>query len=199
MTDINDTWDDEEDLVPFVRKAPEPVALAAAPPASVVGEPVAWRYRYVGPSLQEPGPWRVREEPAVDEELQPAFYEFVPLYAHPPATSTEREDAKRLVERFDADARIAEIREARDRADPYYGADWAIVRDLLAALDAAKAERMATHIAKLEAALVEERTWHEEQAKSLSKQPPSSGAQWERMQHRERIDAITAALAQEPS
>jgi hypothetical protein len=64
---------------------------------------------------------------------------------------------------------------------------------------AASAERMATHIAKLEAALVEERTWHEEQDKSLSKQPPSSGAQWERMQHRERIDAITAALAQEPS
>jgi len=54
-----------------------------------VGEPVAWRYRYVGPSLQAPGPWRVREEPAVDEELQPAFYEFVPLYAHPPATSPE--------------------------------------------------------------------------------------------------------------
>jgi hypothetical protein len=65
-------------------------ALASAPPAPVVGEPVAWRYRYVGPTRSEPGPWRVREEPAVDEELQPAFYEFVPLYAHPPAASPER-------------------------------------------------------------------------------------------------------------
>jgi hypothetical protein len=188
----------------------------------VVGEPVAWRYRYVGPTRSEPGPWRVREEPPADQELQSAFYEFVPLYAHPLAPSTDREEAKKLraaasaieapraetrdgsvyespIGNVPSDARIAEIREARDRADPYYGADWAIVRDLLAALDAAKAERMATHIAKLEAALVEERTWHEEQDKSLSKQPPSSGAQWERMQHRERIDAITAALAQEPS
>jgi hypothetical protein len=70
-------------------------AIAAAPPAPVVGEPVAWRYRYVGPSLQAPGPWRVREEPPADEELQPAFYEFVPLYAHPPATSPERDRALR--------------------------------------------------------------------------------------------------------
>jgi transcriptional regulator with XRE-family HTH domain len=99
-------WQNGDDRA-FVAKAAwdyadkQGSALAAAPPAPVGGEPVAWRYRYVGPSLQAPGPWRVREEPPVDEELQPAFYEFVPLYAHPPATSPEREEAKRLVVEMD--------------------------------------------------------------------------------------------------
>ena len=70
------------------------VGITAAPPAPVVGEPVAWRYRFE-PCL----PWHVV---AFDDQIKEEFpdMEIEPLYAHPPATSTEREEAKRLVEQL---------------------------------------------------------------------------------------------------
>jgi hypothetical protein len=42
----------------------------------------------------------------------------------------------------------------------------------------------------LEAQLV----WHKERDKALSKQPPGPDVNWRRMEHREQIDAIRAAL-----
>lgn len=52
--------------------------------------------------------------------------------------------------------------------------------------------------AELEKALTDARTWHEAEDKALSKQPPShgpNGNQWTRLQHREQIDLLTAAIA----
>lgn len=54
-------------------------------------------------------------------------------------------------------------------------------------------------IKDLEEALTDAQTWHEEQDKSLSKQPPTNGPtgnQWARLQHREQIDMLSAALSQ---
>ena len=51
--------------------------------------------------------------------------------------------------------------------------------------------------AELEKALTDARTWHEAEDKALSKQPPShgpNGNQWTRLQHREQIDLLTAAI-----
>ena len=48
--------------------------------------------------------------------------------------------------------------------------------------------------AKLREALAEELAWHEGEAKALSKQPPRPELEWPKHQHRERIEAIIAAL-----
>jgi hypothetical protein len=44
-------------------------------------------------------------------------------------------------------------------------------------------------------ALREALAWHEGEAKALSKQPPTPSLEWPKHQHRERIDALTEALA----
>jgi hypothetical protein len=51
---------------------------------------------------------------------------------------------------------------------------------------------------KLREALREELTWHEAQAKALSKQPPSTRNEWDRHVHREHADAIRKALGEQP-
>ena len=83
---------------------------------------------------------------------------------------------------------------ARKRAAFHAGA----ADDAETAIQAAQAE-----IARMREALENEKMWHEDQDKSLSKQPPSSGPngnQWQRMMHREHIDLLTAALTpQEPT
>lgn len=64
--------------------------------------------------------------------------------------------------------------------------------DLLTKLQTAEAE-----VKRLTEALTDARIWHEEQDKSLSKQPPSGGPngnQWARLQHREQVDLIDATL-----
>lgn len=65
----------------------------------------------------------------------------------------------------------------------------AVASPAFATLTAAEAE-----IAKLREALAEELAWHEGEAKALSKQPPRPELEWPKHQHRERIEAITAAL-----
>jgi hypothetical protein len=94
---INLAKDLSEAMDAAARLCPEPktVLVLVSPPAPV-GEPVAWRYRYINPSRLKPGPWRVREEPPADEELQPEFYQFVPLYEYSPVTSRQREEALKL-------------------------------------------------------------------------------------------------------
>lgn len=47
---------------------------------------------------------------------------------------------------------------------------------------------------KLLRALEDQRVWHEAEDKALSKQPPGPDRNWRRMQHRERMDAIEAAV-----
>lgn len=55
------------------------------------------------------------------------------------------------------------------------------------------AERDA-EIARYREALLEAKTFHEEQDKALSKQPPSSQGSWRRNLHKEQIEQIDAAL-----
>jgi hypothetical protein len=71
------------------------VGITAAPPAPV-GDRAGWRYRFE-PCL----PWHVV---AFDDQIPKEEFpdmEIEPLYAHPPATSTEREEAKRLLTQFE--------------------------------------------------------------------------------------------------
>lgn len=64
---------------------------------------------------------------------------------------------------------------------------------LKADADAVIAKRDA-EIAHYRVALTEAQTFHEEQDKSLSKQPPSFQGLWRRNLHQEQIEQIDAAL-----
>ncbi|GAN66867.1 hypothetical protein [Acetobacter orientalis] len=61
--------------------------------------------------------------------------------------------------------------------------------DALAQIAARDAE-----ITRLREALVQQKTFHESEDKSLSKQPPSSQGAWRRNQHQEQIELIDEAL-----
>ncbi|WP_406238146.1 hypothetical protein ACF3NX_12480 [Acetobacter orientalis] len=58
----------------------------------------------------------------------------------------------------------------------------------------AKLAEKDAEIARYREALIEAKTFHEEQDKSLSKQPPSSQGSWRRNLHQEQIEQIEAAL-----
>lgn len=49
-------------------------------------------------------------------------------------------------------------------------------------------------IVRLREALVQQKTFHESEDKSLSKQPPSSQGSWRRNQHQEQLELIDEAL-----
>ncbi|BCZ75803.1 hypothetical protein [Acetobacter phage phiAP1] len=68
------------------------------------------------------------------------------------------------------------------RAEPNAGVSGAVVM---------KADAV---IARYRVALTEAKTFHEEQDKFLSKQPPSSQGSWRRNLHQEQIEQIEAAL-----
>lgn len=106
--------------------------------------------------------------------------------------ATTREAASLLQQQ---EAEIARLREDRDGALRANEALNSVIDRCR--MDASAAE---ARVKVLESALKAAMTWHEEQDKSLSKQPPSSGPngnQWARLQHREQLDQITEALQDE--
>lgn len=63
-------------------------------------------------------------------------------------------------------------------------------------IDFAQAQLAArdAEIVRLREALVQQKTFHESEDKSLSKQPPSSQGSWRRNQHQEQLELIDEAL-----
>lgn len=63
----------------------------------------------------------------------------------------------------------------------------------------ARAETAESRLAKAVEALRSAQTWHEENDKALSKQPPSygpNGTAWARLQHQEQMNGIRATLSE---
>ncbi|TPE53051.1 hypothetical protein [Amaricoccus solimangrovi] len=59
----------------------------------------------------------------------------------------------------------------------------------------AQAARDAEAVRALREALIEARHWHDSRRDDLGKQPPNNDINWRRMEHRDEIDRIDAALA----
>lgn len=88
------------------------------------------------------------------------------------------------------------IRSERHQVESYknrYSTD--LVNELVRQSDAlAKLAEKDAEIARLREALEGAKTFHEEQDKAISKQPPSAQGQWRRHQHQEQIENIEEAL-----
>lgn len=105
------------------------------------------------------------------------------------------------------EAEIHSLRERVEQAELDFADLKARAKDIAASAEAREAALMknvqwaqdcmmdyVVEIAKLREALADELAWHEGEAKALGKQPPRPELEWPKHQHRERIEAITAAL-----